>query len=94
MYAGKVVEEGDIYSIFEDPKHPYTVGLLNSIPSVDDRNEKLEAIPGVVPNPLNMPKGCRFEPRCNKAMARCKEEQPELTILGEERNVRCFLYNK
>ncbi len=94
MYAGKVVEEGDIYSIFEDPKHPYTVGLLNSIPSIEERNEKLEAIPGVVPNPLNMPKGCRFEPRCNKAMARCKEEQPELTILGEERNVRCFLYNK
>jgi oligopeptide/dipeptide ABC transporter ATP-binding protein len=94
MYAGKVVEEGDIYSIFEDPKHPYTVGLLKSIPSIDERNEKLEAIPGVVPNPLNMPKGCRFEPRCNKAMARCKEEQPELTVLGEERNVRCFLYNK
>jgi oligopeptide/dipeptide ABC transporter ATP-binding protein len=94
MYAGKVVEEGDIYSIFEDPKHPYTVGLLNSIPSIDERNEKLEAIPGVVPNPLNMPKGCRFEPRCKKAMARCKEEQPEITVLGEERNVRCFLYNK
>lgn len=94
MYAGKVVEEGDVYSIFEDPKHPYTQGLLKSVPSVEGKQEKLESIPGVVPNPLNMPKGCRFAPRCSKAMEICKEKQPELTVLGEERTVRCFLYNK
>lgn len=94
MYAGKVVEEGDVYSIFEDPKHPYTIGLLNSIPSVENRQEKLESIPGVVPNPLNMPKGCRFEPRCGRAMKICKEKEPELSVLGEERTVRCFLYSK
>ena len=94
MYAGKVVEEGDVYSIFEDPKHPYTQGLLRSVPNIEVKQDKLESIPGIVPNPLNMPKGCRFEPRCNKAMAICKEKQPELTVLGEERTVRCFLYNQ
>lgn len=94
MYAGKIVEEGDVYSIFEEPKHPYTQGLLKSMPSATGEQEKLEAIPGVVPNPLNMPKGCRFSPRCNKAMDVCKQKQPELTILGEERTVRCFLYNR
>ncbi|MHB1395105.1 MAG: ABC transporter ATP-binding protein [Clostridia bacterium] len=93
MYAGKVVEEGDVYSIFEDPKHPYTVGLLKSIPSTEVEQGKLESIPGVVPNPLNMPKGCRFEPRCSKAMEICKEKQPEVTVLGEERRVSCFIYN-
>lgn len=92
MYAGKVVEEGSVYDIFEDAKHPYTQGLLKSIPRLDSNHELLDSIPGSVPNPLNMPKGCRFEPRCVKAMAICKEKQPELTILGEERTVRCFLY--
>jgi len=94
MYAGKIVEEGDVYSIFENPKHPYTVGLLNSIPSVEVRQNKLESIPGVVPNPLNMPKGCRFEPRCSKAMDICRNNQPKLSVLGEERTVRCFLYSQ
>lgn len=94
MYAGKIVEEGDVYSIFEKPKHPYTVGLLNSIPSVEIRQNKLESIPGVVPNPLNMPKGCRFEPRCSKAMDICRNNQPKLSVLGEERTVRCFLYSQ
>ncbi|MEA4963692.1 ABC transporter ATP-binding protein [Lutispora sp.] len=94
MYAGKIVEEGDVYSIFENPKHPYTVGLLNSIPSVEVRQNKLESIPGVVPNPLNIPKGCRFEPRCSKAMDICRNNQPKLSVLGEERTVRCFLYSQ
>lgn len=92
MYAGKVVEEGSVFEIFEEPKHPYTQGLLKSIPSLDSKHTQLESIPGSVPNPLNMPKGCRFEPRCVKSMAICKEQQPELTILGEDRTVRCFLY--
>lgn len=94
MYAGKVVEEGDVYSIFEDPKHPYTQGLLKSIPSVEEKVDRLDSIPGIVPNPLNMPQGCRFQPRCSKAMEICKTKQPELTNLGEERNVRCFLYSQ
>ncbi|MCQ1529105.1 ABC transporter ATP-binding protein [Lutispora saccharofermentans] len=94
MYAGKIVEEGDVYSIFEDPKHPYTVGLLKSIPSVEVRQNKLESIPGIVPNPLNMPKGCRFEPRCSKAMDICRTNQPKISVLGDERTVRCFLYSQ
>ena len=93
MYAGKIVEEGDIYSIFEDPKHPYTAGLLKSIPSESDKHKKLDSIKGVVPNPLNMPKGCRFSPRCSRVMPVCTQKQPELIHLGEERAVSCFLYN-
>ena len=94
MYAGKVVEEGDVYSIFEDPKHPYTQGLLKSIPSIEIKQIKLDSIPGMVPNPLNMPKGCRFEPRCDRALEICKTKVPDLTNLGVERNVRCFLYSQ
>lgn len=93
MYAGKVVEEGSVFEIFEDAKHPYTQGLLRSVPRIHTKTEVLDSIPGSVPNPLKMPKGCRFEPRCTKAMPICKEKQPELTILGEERTVRCFLYD-
>lgn len=96
MYAGKVVEEGSVYSIFEDPKHPYTIGLIGSIPSLETKgvHKKLESIPGVVPNPLNMPKGCRFSPRCNCVMDICKVEEPEIKVLGKERMVRCHLYNR
>lgn len=93
MYAGKIVEEGDIYSIFEDPKHPYTVGLLKSIPTESDKHKKLDSIKGVVPNPLNMPKGCRFSPRCSRVMPVCTQKQPELIKIGEERAVSCFLYS-
>jgi peptide/nickel transport system ATP-binding protein len=94
MYAGRVVEEGDVYSLFEDPKHPYTQGLLKSVPSIENKQEKLDSIPGMVPNPLNMPKGCKFEPRCSKALEICKSQEPGLTSLGEERGVRCFLYSQ
>jgi peptide/nickel transport system ATP-binding protein len=93
MYAGKVVEEGDVYSIFEEPKHPYTQGLLKSIPNIEVKQTKLDSIPGMVPNPLNMPIGCRFEPRCERALEICKTKVPDLTNLGVERNVRCFLYS-
>jgi peptide/nickel transport system ATP-binding protein/oligopeptide transport system ATP-binding protein len=96
MYAGVVVEEGSVFSIFEEPKHPYTAGLIKSIPSLEAKcvHNKLESIPGIVPNPLNMPNGCRFSPRCSHAMDICKIDEPELTVLGDERKVRCHLYNK
>lgn len=94
MYAGKIVEEGNVYEIFEHPMHPYTEGLLKSIPSLGEKQKRLESIQGVVPNPLNMPKGCKFAPRCSRAMDICKTSEPEITVLGEERTVRCFLYNK
>lgn len=94
MYAGKIVEEGSVEELFTDPKHPYTQGLLKSIPSIDEEQDLLDSIPGMVPNPLNMPKGCRFSPRCSKATQKCREAQPGMTIYGPERRVSCFLYEK
>jgi peptide/nickel transport system ATP-binding protein len=93
MYCGQTVEEAMAASLFEHPYHPYTLGLLKSIPTMDDEpdNERLYVIPGMVPNPLNMPKGCNFAPRCAKANERCHSEQPELYTVGDHQ-VRCFLY--
>ena len=91
MYAGKVVEEASVYDIFRDPKHPYTEGLLNSIPKLDEPKKRLKPIDGVVPNPLEMPEGCRFHPRCPYAMDICKEKQPELKQLSADRQVSCWL---
>jgi len=92
MYSGQVVEQGDIFTIFENPKHPYTEGLLRSMPSVEKRSGKLYAIDGVVPNPLNLPKGCRFAPRCEYATDLCREEMPEIQSLSDDEVVRCWKY--
>lgn len=92
MYSGQVVEQGDIFTIFENPKHPYTEGLLRSMPSVEKRSGKLYAIDGVVPNPLNLPKGCRFAPRCEYATALCREEMPEIQSISDDEVVRCWKY--
>ncbi|MED4585389.1 ABC transporter ATP-binding protein [Brevibacillus choshinensis] len=91
MYAGQVVEETDVDTLFESPKHPYTIGLMNSIPELDDEREYLETIPGAVPLPQQMPKGCRFAPRCSKTMAICNEQPPELLQLDGQK-CRCWLY--
>jgi peptide/nickel transport system ATP-binding protein/oligopeptide transport system ATP-binding protein len=92
MYSGQVVEQGDIYTIFENPKHPYTEGLLRSMPSTEKRTGKLYAIEGVVPNPLNLPKGCRFAPRCEYATSLCHEEMPEIESINDDEVVRCWKY--
>lgn len=92
MYAGKVVEQGDVESIFENPLHPYTHGLLHSIPKIEGAIERLESVPGLVPNPLRLPTGCLFEPRCSKAMERCRQQRPGIKDLGEGRQVSCWLY--
>lgn len=94
MYSGQVVEEADVYSLFENPKHPYTKGLLNSTPRLDDEKEELEPIKGNVPSPANRPDGCYFHPRCPHAKAICREENPGLTILGDSNKVRCWLYEE
>lgn len=94
MYAGKVVEEADVMDLFTDPKHPYTVGLMRSKPSLDDNHDRLEVIPGAVPNPLDMPEGCTFHPRCPHAMDICKEKAPHLIHNEKGRKVRCWLYEK
>ena len=95
MYAGKVVEESDVYQIFENPLHPYTVGLLESIPRIDlsaEKKKRLKEIKGVVPILSNLPKGCHFQPRCPKAMDICTREEPVLKPEGDYHFVRCWLY--
>jgi len=91
MYAGKFVEVASVRDIFRDPKHPYTEGLLNSIPRLDEPKKRLQPIAGNVPNPLEMPQGCRFNPRCPYVKDICKEKQPELKGLSGSRQVSCWL---
>ena len=94
MYCGKIMESADVKSLFAKPMHPYTLGLLNSIPRIDDESgERLYMIQGMVPNPLHMPEGCPFSDRCDKCMERCKKEMPALTPV-DGHLVRCFLYEQ
>jgi oligopeptide/dipeptide ABC transporter ATP-binding protein len=92
MYAGKVMEYADTKSIFNNPKHPYTEGLLDSIPKIDKPVNRLSAIPGTVPSHNNFPTGCRFHPRCKYVMPICLEEDPELVQLENNNQVRCWKY--
>ncbi len=92
MYAGKIVEYADVKTLFRDPKHPYTRGLLNSLPLLVGEQEELNVIPGTVPNPLEAPSGCRFAPRCPHATALCDREAPELTPVTEANAVRCWMH--
>lgn len=91
MYAGQIVEEAPIGALFAQPKHPYTQGLLASIPKLGEEVEELTSISGTVPTPETMPSGCRFEPRCPYAMARCKEQNPVLKADEDGRVYRCWL---
>ena len=91
MYCGRVVEKGSVNDIFENPSHPYTEGLLNSIPKLGVHVEELDSIPGNVPNPKYMPKGCKFAPRCKYAFDKCREEEPGFTELGGGHQSRCWL---
>jgi oligopeptide/dipeptide ABC transporter ATP-binding protein len=94
MYAGKIVEEAPVRALFKDPRHPYTQGLLGSAPVIGRRqrpSRRLQEIPGMVPNPLQMPSGCRFNPRCPKAMPVCCSEPPPMIRLAEHRRVSCWL---
>ncbi|MBS3938674.1 MAG: ABC transporter ATP-binding protein [Peptococcaceae bacterium] len=90
MYAGKVVEETDVYTIFKSPMHPYIHGLLNSIPHLDTEAGTLHVIQGTVPNLLYLPKGCRFEPRCPYAQEKCRHEQPTLSEQVAGHKVSCW----
>lgn len=92
MYAGKVLEEASVEDLFAKPLHPYTVGLMRSKPSLDQETDRLYVIPGAVPNPLHMPTGCAFHPRCQECMDICREKMPELLDLGNGRRIRCWLY--
>ncbi|MBI4778497.1 ABC transporter ATP-binding protein [Candidatus Desantisbacteria bacterium] len=107
MYAGKIVEYAGTNLIFTAAKdiasanlHPYTRGLINSVPNIDfmedeispliPASKRLNTIPGVVPNPMDIPPGCRFHPRCPVAVPRCREVEPEIRLCGEEHGIRCF----
>jgi peptide/nickel transport system ATP-binding protein len=92
MYAGKVVEESPVGEIFESPKHPYTQGLLASIPVLGEVRDKLAVIPGSVPSLRNLPPGCRFAGRCSYVMDICRVEEPALLRLSPTRTARCWLY--
>ena len=94
MYCGKVVEKADVRALFAQPSHPYTRGLLASIPKLGERTEELEAIPGNVPNPKYLPKGCRFAPRCSQAFDKCTQEEPGFFDLGGGHLCRCWLCEK
>ncbi|GAB4448079.1 MAG: ABC transporter ATP-binding protein [Chloroflexi bacterium OHK40] len=91
MYAGQVVEYADVKALFADPKHPYTQGLLNSMPVLGHVKDELEVIPGTVPSLLNPPAGCRFAARCSKRFEKC-DQMPDLISIGDRRKVRCWLY--
>lgn len=94
MYAGKVVEVAKTIDIFKYPKHPYTIGLISSKPDMGIERSRLHVIPGNVPDLSNVPTGCPFHPRCDKAMEICKLSFPEETLLDEEHIISCWLYSE
>ena len=96
MYGGKVVETGTVDDIFHNPTHPYTLGLLSSLPRADRRVDRLEPIPGQPPSLINLPKGCSFHPRCRMSAGRdrCRTEVPALEVLGEGRSSACHFHEE
>lgn len=93
MYAGQIIEEAPVKQIFEDPQHPYTKGLIQSIPDMRYKKDRLYSIPGSVPKPGSIKQGCRFAARCEFAFDRCLKENPELYETSAVHDTRCFLYD-
>jgi oligopeptide/dipeptide ABC transporter ATP-binding protein len=94
MYAGKIVEEAPVRDLFASPRHPYTQGLLASIPRVDRRRERLVSIEGVVPNPFEFPEGCRFAARCGQKLAHCERLEPPVFTPASGHRCACWLYGE
>ncbi len=96
MYAGRIVEEADVVDLFQNPKHPYTKGLIGSTPVLGEADKELITIPGSVPNLINLPMGCKFAPRCSARVENnleiCTQEEPELKSVAPNHWVRCWLY--
>lgn len=93
VYAGRVIEKGDIKSIFTDPRHPYTRGLFGCLPDIEsEESHRLHIIPGAMPDPMRLPEGCKFCRRCSKAMDICRTVDPKMIHLDREHDVRCHLY--
>jgi oligopeptide/dipeptide ABC transporter ATP-binding protein len=97
MYAGQIVEQTEVRTLFAEPRHPYTQGLIGSIPVLGVIKESLDTIPGSVPNLINLPKGCRFAPRCRSRieynLTICTDVMPQLRPVGTNHQVRCWLYH-
>jgi oligopeptide/dipeptide ABC transporter ATP-binding protein len=96
MYAGEIVEESPVAGLFDNPYHPYTIGLIGSVPVLGEVRDNLDVIPGSVPNLVDLPPGCRFAPRCQARLeynlSVCTENRPPLTDVSAEHKVRCWLY--
>lgn len=90
MYAGKIIEYGAVSEVFKNPGHPYTIGLLGALPSLEGPRSRLTAIPGRVADPQNLPAGCKFHPRCSYCQASCKTREPEMTKLSDKHFVACY----
>ena len=93
IYAGTVIEHGSLDDVFNHPRHPYTEGLFKSLPDLDNPDDKLEPIKGLMPDPTNLPRGCAFCPRCSYAMPVCEQEKPDKSFRNDEHYVCCHLYN-
>ena len=94
MYAGQIVESAPVKALFARPRHPYTQGLIASIPRLEiERKTVLPIIPGSVPGLIDLPRGCRFQNRCPRVMAICRDAVPELKPVDGEQHARCFLYS-
>jgi len=91
FYAGHIVEKADINTLFEDPRHPYTRGLIRSIPKLGHKRKRLDTIRGIVPSPYDFPRGCRFNPRCDQAMDICREKEPPVVKISENHYTKCWL---
>ncbi len=92
FYAGQVVERAQIDDLYENPKHPYTKGLIKSIPRIGNKRQRLDTIQGMVPSPFEFPQGCRFNPRCDHAMDICKEKEPPEVDVGDRHSAKCWLH--
>lgn len=91
IYAGEIVESGSIHEIFKEMSHPYTIGLMNSIPKINSEERRLNPIDGLMPDPMNLPAGCNFCDRCKFAASKCWEKEPPVVHLGGEHFVKCFM---
>jgi peptide/nickel transport system ATP-binding protein len=90
MYAGRIIEQGLVADVIANPLHPYTEGLMGSVPSQNQRGKPLQQINGMVPSMLSLPRGCAFQNRCSYVTERCSIERPDITQLSDKRQVRCF----
>jgi oligopeptide/dipeptide ABC transporter ATP-binding protein len=93
MYGGRIAEAGTVFDIFDQPQHPYTHGLLNCLPDISTRRDRLTPIPGMIPSLIEPPEGCIFNPRCQRRLPVCNQERPKEVVLSGEHLVACHLYS-